>query len=322
MTRTEIEAWALRMIDSVKGGVPNEDSHVELKREWIEPKKAARRLAAHANAAGGEPILWLIGVDQENGVVGASHVELSNWWSRVQAEFNELTPELKDLVVTANGQTMVALLFSTDRAPFVVNATGGLLEVPWREGTRTNSAKRSDLVRLLAPTIRLPTFEILIGSFDVRKEEMGAAEHLLARVNMQIYVVPADDRRVVFPLHHTKLVLELRRERRPMAFTQVDFRLPVPDAVAQRSFGNPSLTVHVSTSELIVDGPGSFLMCSEGVLTDLEDYQEEGFITAHLKAAGSPAVVVLKAKMRQMNRAASVATWFIRPDMPSFDSVS
>jgi hypothetical protein len=52
MTRTEIEAWALRVIDSVKAGAPNEDSRVELKREWIEPKKAARRLAAHANAAG------------------------------------------------------------------------------------------------------------------------------------------------------------------------------------------------------------------------------------------------------------------------------
>ncbi len=312
MTCAEIEAWALRVIDSVKGGASNEDSRVELKREWIEPKKAARRLAAHANAAGGEPILWVIGVDQKSGVVGAPQLELSNWWSAVQADFSELAPEMKDLVITADGHTVTALLFATDRAPFVVNATGGLLEVPWREGTRTNSAKRSDLLRLLVPTLRVPTFEVLGAYFDVKKEKIGSGESLVAKINMKIYVVPADDRRVVFPVHHAYLLLELRRP--PMAFSNPEFRLQVPDSVATRGFGNRSLTVRVSTSELLVDGPGSFLMSSEGVLTDLEGYQEEGVMTAHLKMAGSPAVVVLKAKLRRMDLEDSIATWFLWRD--------
>lgn len=34
-------------------------------------------------APGGEPILWLIGVDEEKGVVGAKIEERSNWWAKV-----------------------------------------------------------------------------------------------------------------------------------------------------------------------------------------------------------------------------------------------
>jgi hypothetical protein len=67
MRKHEIESWALSVIDRVRSGAANEDSRVELKREWIAPDRAARRLAAHANSALGEPILWLIGVDQKSG---------------------------------------------------------------------------------------------------------------------------------------------------------------------------------------------------------------------------------------------------------------
>jgi hypothetical protein len=168
----------------------------------------------------------LIGVDQKSGVVGVLHAELSNWWSAVQAQFNELAPGMKDLVITADSRTVVALLFATDRAPFVVNATGGILEVPWREGTRTNSAKRSDLLRLLVPTVRVPTFEILSGYFNVKRERIGSGESLVAKISMKIYVVPVDHRRVVFPVHHAYLLLELRRP--PMAFSSAEFHLPSP----------------------------------------------------------------------------------------------
>ncbi len=51
---------------------------------------------------------------------------------------------------------VVAMLFETDRAPFVVKnpaygTVGGdpvSLEVPWREGATTRSARRRDLLRL------------------------------------------------------------------------------------------------------------------------------------------------------------------------------
>lgn len=37
MNSLQIESWALRVIDCVKKGQPNEDFLVELKREWIDP---------------------------------------------------------------------------------------------------------------------------------------------------------------------------------------------------------------------------------------------------------------------------------------------
>jgi hypothetical protein len=92
MNKTQIEAWALSIIDRVRADQPIEDSRVELKSEWIEAVKAARRIAGHANAARGEPILWLIGVDEEKGVVGAKQEELANWYSAVQNQFDELAP--------------------------------------------------------------------------------------------------------------------------------------------------------------------------------------------------------------------------------------
>jgi hypothetical protein len=56
MKTHEIEAWALRVIQRVRSGGGVEDFRVELKREFIDPEKAARRIAGHANSAGGEPI--------------------------------------------------------------------------------------------------------------------------------------------------------------------------------------------------------------------------------------------------------------------------
>jgi hypothetical protein len=53
----EIGRWALRAIDQVEAGQPNEDFRVELKSQWpADFQKAARRVAGHANAARSEPV--------------------------------------------------------------------------------------------------------------------------------------------------------------------------------------------------------------------------------------------------------------------------
>jgi hypothetical protein len=80
MRRPEVEAWALGVVEQIGGGHPLEDPQVELKREWPDPMRAARRLAAHANAARGEPILWLVGVDEQSGIVAVEGApELADW---------------------------------------------------------------------------------------------------------------------------------------------------------------------------------------------------------------------------------------------------
>src|SRR2546423_5353429 len=121
MRPSQIEAWVLRVVEVLEKGAPIEDSQVELKAQWPDPKKAARQIAGHANAAHGEPILWLIGVDEKTGAVGADREELSKWWPQVESQFDGLAPRVTDLNVPFNGVTIVALLMETDRAPFVVN---------------------------------------------------------------------------------------------------------------------------------------------------------------------------------------------------------
>lgn len=84
MRNSEIERWSLDVIRRVEGQQPVEDSRVELKRAWpSDYPKTARRIAGHANAARGEPILWLIGVDETAGVLGADYAEFSGWFSQV-----------------------------------------------------------------------------------------------------------------------------------------------------------------------------------------------------------------------------------------------
>jgi hypothetical protein len=163
----QIERWVLSIVDRVKKNQPIEDFRVELKSDWVDPEKAARRIAGHANAAGGTSILWLIGVDETKGITGARYEDLANWYARVKTHFNGLAPGLTDLNIPIDGKTVVALLFETNRAPFVVKnpafgkAEGGpvQLEVPWREGTSIRSATRADLLRLLSPLETLSEIE-------------------------------------------------------------------------------------------------------------------------------------------------------------------
>src|SRR6266540_4555312 len=110
MRTYEIEAWALRAIERVEQRQPNEDSRVELKAEWPDdPERAARRIAGHANALRGEPILWVIGVDEQQGVKGASQNNLANWWPQVKAQFDGFAPDVREVLVPCkDNKTVVA----------------------------------------------------------------------------------------------------------------------------------------------------------------------------------------------------------------------
>jgi hypothetical protein len=167
----ELEALTLQVLDRVTNGQPIEDRRVELKGEWIDDHgKAARQIAGLANASQGDDVLWLIGVDPRlaNPIRGADHMELANWWPKVSSFFNELAPSLQDVNVPHQQKTVVALLFETDRRPFTVKHVGtDRLEVPWRDGTRTRSARRSDLLRLLAPLVERPVVEPRWGQLSI-----------------------------------------------------------------------------------------------------------------------------------------------------------
>lgn len=225
MKPSAIEGWALSVIDRVVKNQPIEDNRVELKSELSDPYKAARRIAAHANIAHGESILWLVGVDQKKQMVtGAPNIDFAELWSSINSYFNELAPSVTDVNVPFEGKTVLALLFATDRAPYVVRnpafntQAGGqvALEVPWREGTMTRSATRAQLLRLLLPLQKLP----LVQLYDA---ELAVDWHYLDYQSLHwhfaasLYVVSySGDEPVIFPFHMCEASIEFDNNFRLM----------------------------------------------------------------------------------------------------------
>jgi len=257
MKPTEIESWALSVIDRVQAGQPVEDVRVELKSEWPKDEHGvARRIAGHANAAHGEPILWLIGIDERNGqVVGADHHELSNWWSRVQSFFAELPPGMIDLNVPYDGKTIVALLFEIERRPFVVKVPGGGhidLEVPWRDGTRIRSAERRELITILVAACKNPSVEVLKGTLEI-SQNLGSHYAGPHGLRLDVYIEPRSAERVVIPFHHCEGTLRFPFAEMPFPFGPISFA---------QTRKRPSSMIACSGTEVVVDGPGPVTICA------------------------------------------------------------
>ncbi len=117
MLSQHIEGRVLNLVERVLNGARIEDFRVECKGTWPSAAKAARQIAGHANAARGEPILWIIGLDEDNNrVTGASEVELADWWAQVTAAHDEgITPGLTSLIVPVNPEQSVVALYMTSR---------------------------------------------------------------------------------------------------------------------------------------------------------------------------------------------------------------
>jgi hypothetical protein len=264
----EIEEWALRAIVRVEGNRPNEDTRVELKAEWLkDAARAARRIAGHANAARGNSILWIIGVDEDRGVVGADRsVDFANWWSAVSAQFDGIPPRPTEQLIDRNGVTVIAVVFETDRFPYVVKNPangqpgGGCVEyeVPWREGTRTRSARHTDLILLLAPLRRLPALDLRSANFRVtlsHENPTTGEKQFHCALTVTVYVLPAGEERVVFPLYRCGACVD---------FPHPGLRLPL--AITSAHTGSAA-TINVTAEEVVVDGPGTVTLCAISMLS-------------------------------------------------------
>jgi hypothetical protein len=269
MRPSQIEAWALKVIEQVEARQPTEDSRVELKAQWPDvsttekARNVARQIGGHANAARGEPILWLIGVDQLGAVVnGVDFNELSVWFGKVKTEFDGLAPSLTDLNVPHNGLTVAALLFQTERPPFVVrNPVDGLpkcgpvsLEVPWREGTSTRSASREELLRLLIPVQKLPELEVLRAYLGVTTNEIPPSppRGFIWSFRVEYYGVPSAGSQTVIPSHKCRFDISFDAEPFPNYSNEyVHFGLNVP---AETSL------IQANDDQVVLNGAGRFAM--------------------------------------------------------------
>lgn len=121
------------------------------------------------------------------------------------------------LNIPVDGKTVLALLFETDRAPFVVKNPDGKLphrEVPWRENISIRTAKRSDLIKLLTPLEKLPEIEIIDLELNAciggRPNYLGAQscpDQLYLESNL--YIVSKNRERIIIPFHRCKVIFKI-----------------------------------------------------------------------------------------------------------------
>ncbi|HOX58121.1 MAG TPA: hypothetical protein P5205_14560 [Candidatus Paceibacterota bacterium] len=236
MKPLEIESWALRVLQLVESRQRVEDLKVELKSEWpTDFNKTARQLAGHANFARGENILWLIGADEKQGVIrGANYADLASWFQQVQSPFESVYPSLAgDMSVAYKGKTVAALCFDTSRFPYLVQnpafgrtaGDGVQFEVPWREGTRTRTATRNELVLMLGSLGTVPKVEILYAE----------AIYVVGKhwnITLAVYVVPLGSATLTYPFHKTSAVLTVENERLADEFV---IMLDTPEGKHRRS---------------------------------------------------------------------------------------
>lgn len=271
MKKQEIEFKVLDIIERLDKGQPIEDDTIELKAEWPRDHfRAARRIAAHANSARGEPILWLIGIDEKKGVVGADFEELSIWFAKVRSRFDQLlAPNLISLSVPYDGKTVVALLFETERSPFVIRIpdSSGIIthEVPWREANSTRSARRSDLIKLLYPIQKKPSLEVLDGKIELQKAIAGMNQSGAYQWNlsMKVYFVTYSNETVVIPFHRCEILF--RRQGYPDEHRFDNIRITPPTSYSTRGLKEKtqSLTVNSTDHEVLIDTAGMAYLTAE-----------------------------------------------------------
>jgi len=274
MRSEQLEAWVLSVVDHVVAGRRVEDSRVELKADWPDPKASARRIAGHANASGSDSILWIIGLDEDKGITPVAPTDMADWLPKVVAEFDELAPSLRDLLVPTSSGSVMALLFDVSRRPFVIKNPvfgqkgGGAvsLEVPWRRGTAVHTARRDELIRILVPRQALPSVELLKASAEAsvhapkdplyggNPSEIERLEHLAWSFHLTLYVTPRTPDLLALPTHKTVLAFAAGSEEPRMA---VRFRFFPP----YRSTGMTgsvldSETVTATAGEAVFRGPG------------------------------------------------------------------
>jgi len=315
VTRAQLEAWALRIVDRVVAGKPAEDARVELKTAWAstDPPAAARQLGGHANASGGEPVLWVIGVDERRAkVIGADLAEIANWMPQVSSHFEGRTPALLDnIAFDHSGLALVALLFDTSRIPYTVKiprlkGISADLEVPWRDGNRTRSATHEDLIRILVPLSRLPEFEVVAGDMFINRADDGPAPRL--RLAADLYVYPQTSDRVIIPFRRCscRVVIpdwfDVTIENVALHPQKQPVRRIGGDGFENRS---TSLTIDSTTSEAIIDGPGLLLLRTEPkpILDPLAiPMPDEVTATIYVRPAGCEVIAIVPVAMRRIER--------------------
>lgn len=332
MLSQHIEGRVLNLVERVLNGGRIEDSRVECKGAWPPAAKAARQIAGHANAARGEPILWIIGLDEQGQQVkSASDVELADWWAQITAAYDErITPGLTSLVVPVSAdKSVVALYMTTDRAPYVVNRQDEQgpfeREVPWREGNRTRSAHRHELLQLLIAAVAPPDATVVKMTLRVRHHEAtegvgghrGTPERLELILWGTVFFGPPTSSVVVLPTHLMTCEVDLTPKLPrpiPVAVTFVRQTVPGQSAIGRDIPVVPHpLGVDVRLGDVYVAGPGTLNVRGTADLPSTQRtfvHKQWVAVRLTLPVAGGGRAVSLSATLERIPAAAGdLARW-------------
>ncbi len=193
MNPSQLEALVIQAVNRLRAGDNTEDDRVEFKRSWPDTAKA-RQLAGAANRAAGNDLVYIIGIDERSGDIHPTgEVDPAKWWAEMERAFDQTSPELvRHLNVhISEKDKVVALLFQTDRSPYVVKVQNGGAterEVPIRVGTRTRSAHRHELLRMLYPAISVPRLTGLDGSLRLGIPDALSSRHGQGVLELSMYL--------------------------------------------------------------------------------------------------------------------------------------
>lgn len=298
----EIESWAYKIISLVEKTKPIEDNRVELKSEWpTDIKKTARQIAAHANSVHYAPILWLIGLDEEKGIIGAANEEISNWFNAIKSNFDGMVvPELTVLNVEKNSHTITILYFETNRPPYVIkNPEGGRIsrEVPWREANSTRSAYRHELLSILSPIQKVPSIEILEGILRYHPVIVDMDEKFSWHLNLKMYIANSYIEKLIIPNHMCTASIKITDEIHPIIFSKIWFEHP--EKLNQKgSKTKSSVTTTATENEVIIEQAGLVYFNSRiDTKNHIENIYKSLEVNVSIHTIGIPVPVNLKCKM-------------------------
>ncbi len=300
----QLEYRALNLLEALAAGrrLIEADAHAAIFPGWPAPApRAARRLAAHANAARGRDVLWLIGVGPDGRGPGGDLRKFDDWLATLLPFFDGLPPRITALKVPLSpaqgkrpAKSVVAVHVETSRVPFVIRpgARSKVLEVPWldAETGAVRSAGRLELVKLLTSLQEVPQLEILEADLTFYKNPHSTYSKTTFRWTLDgaLYFVPHGDDRIIFPLH---------RCRANLSGQDNGFAATAADCNFTADKNSPS--VRLTESAILLEGLGRvFIYCSGSTNAPELPLQHSLSFVLDLLAAGSDRAATASTTMR------------------------
>jgi hypothetical protein len=235
-------------------------------------------------------VLWIIGLTEAGEIRPLSGYDTATWLAQIRAEFEGLAPSLlADLHVPVGpAEEVIALLFDAQRVPYVTKAQPhSVYEVPWREGTAIRSARRHELLSVLATVSQAPELEVLRAAMSW-PEPSGSPASTFSRLTVSLYVTPPNSERVTIPFHKCDANLTVNG----LARTREGLGLSVPQPGSLFGGGVASL-LEYTPRELIIHGPGAFDLWATFSMTIGEAMPTAATVLLSLLPAGSRAAAVV-----------------------------